>query len=87
MVWACALRLGLLPIAFLLLARLLPLSAELQRVVILQAAMPAAVFPIIVARRYGGDPITAVRVAVATSVGGLLTIPVWLRIGMSWLGL
>jgi hypothetical protein len=72
---------------FLLLARYLPCSVELKRVILLQAAMPAAVFPIIMARHYGGDPITALRVVVATSLGGLLTIPLWLRFGMHFAGL
>jgi malate permease and related proteins len=49
--------------------------------------MPAAVFPTIMARQYGGDPTTAVRVVVATTVGGLVTIPLWLRLGLGWLGL
>jgi malate permease and related proteins len=85
--WACVLRLGVLPLMFLGLAWVLPLGVELKRVVLLQAAMPAAVFPIIIARQYGGDPATAVRVVVATSLGGLITIPLWLRAGMSWLEL
>jgi hypothetical protein len=87
MVWACVLRLGVLPLLFLGLAGILPVSVELKRVILLQAAMPAAVFPIIMARQYGGDPATAVRVVVATTLGGLVTIPLWLRLGMVWLRL
>ena len=87
MLWACVLRLGLLPVLFLALARALPVSIELKRVILLQAAMPAAVFPILMARQYGGDATTAVRVVVATTVGGLVTIPLWLRLGMAWLGI
>jgi malate permease and related proteins len=87
MLWACVLRLGLLPVLFLALARALPVSIELKRVILLQAAMPAAVFPILMARQYGGDATTAVRVVVATTVGGLVTIPLWLRLGMVWLGI
>jgi malate permease and related proteins len=55
-------------------------SGELRRVLYIQAAMPSAVFPIILARHYGGDPATAVRVVVATSVLGLITIPLWLAL-------
>ena len=87
MLWGCLLRLGVLPAVFLLLAAVLPLSVELRRVMAIEAAMPAAVFPILMARQYGGDPATAVRVVVATSVAGLVTIPLWLRAGMAWLGL
>jgi hypothetical protein len=82
MALACALRLGVLPAAFLLVARYLPASIELKRVIVLQAAMPAAVFPIIMARHYGGDPATALRVVLATSAVGLVTMPLWLRFGL-----
>ena len=84
---ATLLRLGLLPLVFLLAARLLPGSLELKRVMVVEAAMPSAVFPIIMARHYGGDPATALRVVIATSVLGLITIPLWLRWGMSFVGL
>jgi predicted permease len=80
------LRLGVLPITFLLLAKLLPASIELKRVMVVEAAMPSAVFPIIMARHYGGDPATALRVVLGTSVLGLLTIPLWLRFGLKFVG-
>jgi predicted permease len=86
MVAACALRLLLLPVVFLLLAKYLPVGPELKQVILLQAAMPAAVFPIIMARHYGGDPGTALRIVIATSLGALVTIPIWLRIGATFLG-
>ncbi len=84
---AALLRLGLLPIGFLLLAKYLPASVELKRVIVLEAAMPSAVFPIVMAKHYGGDPPTAVRIVVGTSVIGLLTIPLWIRFGMKFAGL
>jgi predicted permease len=87
MLWSILLRLGVLPVLFLLLARYIPAAVELKRVILLQSAMPAAVFPIIVARQYGGDPATAVRVVLITSLGGLITIPLWLQVGLSWLKL
>lgn len=81
------LRLGLLPLSFLGLAMVLPAVEELRRVLVLQASMPAAVFTIVLARHYGGDAATALRVVVATSVLGLVTIPLWLRYGLHLLGL
>lgn len=87
MALACLLRLGVLPVLFLLVARYLPCSVELKRVIVIQAAMPAAVFPIVMARHYGGDPGAAVQVVISTSVLGLVTIPLWLRIGFGWVGL
>lgn len=78
--WASLLRLGILPALILGMAWLVP-SRELKQVLIVQAAMPAAVFPVVLARHYGGDPLTAVRVVIATSLLGFLTMPFWLRLG------
>jgi predicted permease len=82
---ACLLRLGLLPVLFLLLAWVVPGSVELKRVMVLQAAMPTAVFSILISKHYGGDPNIALRVVMATSVVALITIPIWLRVGMTWI--
>ena len=84
---AVLLRQVVLPIGFLLAAKYLPASVELKRVIVLEAAMPAAVFPIVMARHYQGDPATAMRVVIGTSVVGLVTIPLWIRLGMSFVGL
>lgn len=83
---ATLLRLGVLPVLFLLLAKYLPIEKELRQVIILQAAMPAAMFPIVVTRLYKQDTETAVRVVVGTSVFGLATIPVWIWFGRWWVG-
>ena len=85
-VGACLLRLGVLPVLFLCLARWLPCPIELQRVILIQAAMPSAVIPVLLARHYGGDPGTAMRIVLVTSLTALLTIPLWIQIGMRWLG-
>jgi predicted permease len=84
---AVLLRIGVLPVLFLVLARYLPASVELKRVIVLQAAMPSAVFPIIMSRHYGGDPPTALRVVIGTSVVGLVTIPMWIRFGLKFAGM
>lgn len=83
---AVLLRVGLLPLAFLLLAKYLPASVELKRVIVLEAAMPAAVFPIVMARHYGGDTATALRVVFSTSLVSLVTIPFWIRFGLKFVG-
>jgi predicted permease len=84
---AIGLRLGLLPCLFLLAARFLPVELELRRVLVLEGAMASAVFPIAMARHYAGDPATALRVVLSTSVVGFVTIPIWIRIGMTVVGL
>lgn len=83
---AMALRLGVLPVVILVLANYLPLSLELKRVLVVQAAMPAAVIPIIIARLYGGHPRTAVQIVLGTTALGVLVIPLWLRAGIGWVG-
>jgi malate permease and related proteins len=83
---AIALRLVLLPILIVALARFLPLSVELKRVMVVQAAMPAALMSIILARLYGGHPRTAVQIVLGTTVLAIFVIPLWLRAGLAWIG-
>jgi predicted permease len=83
---ACVVRLGIMPALMLAFARWLPCSVELKRVLVVEAAMPAAVFPIIMARYYGGQPLTAVQVVLSTTAGGLVACPLWIRAGFAWLG-
>lgn len=83
---AAVLRLGLLPLAIILLAKYLPCSVELKRVIVVQAAMPTAMVPVIIARLYGGHPRTAVQIVFGTTAVGILTIPLWIRAGLAWVG-
>ena len=78
---AALVRLGVMPVLFLLLAKFLPCSIELKHVLIVQGAMPSAVLPIVLAKHYGGDARTALQVALGTSLLGLVTIPLWIRFG------
>jgi predicted permease len=70
----------------LLVAKYLPCSVELKRVMLVQAAMPVALVSIIIARVYGGHPRTAVQIVLGTTALGVLVIPLWLRAGLAWLG-
>lgn len=85
--WSCIWRVGLLPGLFLLGAWWMPLSDDLKRVMVVQAAMPAAMFPIVMAKHYGGDTSVAVRVALGTSFVGFVSTPLWLTGGLNWLSL
>ena len=80
------LRLGLMPLVFLALARLLPCSPELKQVLAVQAAMPAAMLPVAISRHYGGDPGIAMQMILWTTCVGLLTIPFWLHFGLRFIG-
>lgn len=83
---AALLRLGILPVVILCVAKYLPFSLELKRVLVVQAAMPAAVIPIIIAKLYGGHPKTAVQIVFGTTAIGIIVIPLWLRAGLEWVG-
>jgi len=79
-------RLAVLPACFVALAVLLPVSTGLKRVLVIQAAMPSAVFSIILGRHFGGDVAMAVRIVIITSIISLGTIPLWLWIGFKMIG-
>jgi predicted permease len=82
---AVLLRLGVLPVVLIGLAGMLQGDEMLQRVLVVQAAMPAAAFPIVLVRRNGGDVPTALRVLLATSFASLLVSPFWISRGLEWI--
>jgi predicted permease len=77
LVLAIAVRMLLLPALILILAKTTS-SIELKQVLLLQASMPAATFPIVMTRLYNQDIETAWTVVVGTSLLAILTIPLWL---------
>jgi len=79
-------RLVLLPLLILCLAKFLPLATELKQVLVIQAAMPAGMFPILMSRHYGGRADVAIQVVVATSLASLLTMPLIVSLGRYWVG-
>ena len=87
LIWSAVFRLGVIPALMLGIVRILPCSVEIKRVIVVQAAMPAGVFPIVLSRLYGGDPATAVRIVAGTTILSLITIPLWIQVGMAWLHL
>lgn len=82
---AVAVRIVLLPIVFLAVAKFGNLSRELQEVLLLQAAMPSATFPLVMTRLYNQSVETAWTVVVGTSLLGIVTIPLWMVFGAFWL--
>ena len=80
------LRLGIIPLAFLAAACYLPISLELKRVIVVQGAMPSAVFNIMIARLYGGQASTAVQVVMATTIVSCVTTPLVIAWGLKLVG-
>lgn len=83
---AVMVRIVLLPIVFLTVAKFGGLPRELQEVLLLQAAMPSATFPLVMTRLYNKSVETAWTVVVGTSLLGIVTIPLWMVLGAYWLG-
>ncbi|TVQ02342.1 MAG: malate permease [Planctomycetaceae bacterium] len=82
---ACGFRLLAMPVLMLATASLLAFSLEVRQVIVLQAAMPSAVFPVVLTRMFNKDVTTAVRSVLATGFAGIVTIPLWLYLGRLWL--
>lgn len=80
------LRLGIFPLLFLALAKWLPCSVELKRVILVQGAMPTGIIPIILAHHYGGRPLTAVQIVLGTTAAAVVLTPLWLQAGLTWIG-
>lgn len=83
---SCVVKLLLAPVAFLVAAKYLPIATELRQVLVVQAAMPAAMTPIILARMYGGRPAVAVQIVVFTTALSLFTLPWIISLGCDWIG-
>lgn len=81
---AIILRLILLPAFIIAVAYALPLDDLIKKVLLVQAAMPAALFPIILARHYGGKPAIVAEVAIVTSIVSFATMPLVIVSG-TWL--
>ena len=84
---AIGIRLVILPAIMILTAFFLPLTIELERVIVIQAAMPCAVFPIVLAQHFGGSSHIAFKIVFSTTILSFLTIPFWIQAGIKLLGL
>lgn len=80
-------RIVLVPALFLSAAKFLPIAEELRQVIVVQAAMPAGMTPIILARLYGGRPAIAVQIVVFTTALSIFSLPWIIAFGCRWIGL
>jgi predicted permease len=84
--WSCLIRLVILPAVFVAVAVFAPLTLEIKRVLVIHAAMSSAIFPMVLARHYDGDPDTALDTIVPNSLLALATLPIWVCIGLTLIG-
>jgi len=81
---ATLVRVIMLPVLILTIAAFGPFDRDLKVILVLQAAMPAAIFPIVVTKVHDGDVPTALQVVLGTSLVGLFAIPLWIGFGLHW---
>lgn len=79
-------RQGILPVLILLLLARIGHSMELRHVLVVQAAMPSAMIPVILVKHYEGDTDLAAWLVTISTALGLVTIPLWMRAGLWWVG-
>lgn len=77
-------RLGFAPALILLAAWALPVDPLIKRIMVIESAIPSAVIPVIIAKRYGGRPEVGTQILLATTICSFITLPVWLAVGSTW---
>lgn len=84
---ALLVRMLLCPVMIILAAKFIPMATELKEVLLVQASMPAAMVPILLAKIYGGRPGVAVQIVIATTVISIFTLPYIITFGIRYLNL
>ena len=79
-------RFLIMPIIFMSLATMITSSPELRRVLLVEAAMPSAVFPIVLAKHYGGQPAVATQVVLSTTALSVVLTPAILTFALFYFG-
>lgn len=80
-------RVALLPLLILAIARWVPMEESLRKILVLQAAMPAAIMPVVICRLFHADSRMSVQIILASTAISLLTIPLWIKAGLWWIAL
>ena len=82
---ALAARMAALPVLILAVARWVPLADSLRKILVIQGAMPAAMMPAMICRLHQADSRMSVQIILASTAVSLLTIPLWIKVGMVWI--
>jgi predicted permease len=80
-------RNAIVPLGFVVVAWALPVSQELKETLVVQAAMPAGVFTLLLSRHHGGSVPVALQVIFSSSAAAIITLPLWIHFGMKLIGL
>lgn len=82
---AVLLRLGVLPLLMVMITVWIAPGEQMNHLVGVQMAMPAAMFSLIFAKHYHGDEPTAMRVILFTTLVSFITIPFAVQAALRWL--
>lgn len=82
--YAMAVRLVILPVLTVLLLKLLPLAKPLMEVAVVVALMPASCASALIVRQYGGSADFAGQSIVFSTIGSIVTIPLFLFLCSLW---
>ncbi|MCL2005109.1 MAG: AEC family transporter [Planctomycetaceae bacterium] len=82
--WAISIRLAVMPMLFIALAVWLPCTDEIKKVLVVHGAAGPAIFTMALAKHYGGDSKTAFDTIFMNSLFSIITLPIWMAIGL-WL--
>ena len=77
-------RLVVAPALILLVAWALPVDPLIKRIMVIESAIPSAVVPVIIAKRFGGRPEVGTQILLATTICSFLTLPIWLAVGSTY---
>ncbi|MBO4647305.1 MAG: AEC family transporter [Lentisphaeria bacterium] len=84
-IYTLLVRLVILPVLTLLVLRQLPLAKPLMQVAVLVALMPASCSSVLIVRQYGGSADFASQSIVLSTIGSMVTVPVFLYLIAWWL--
>lgn len=77
-----SLRMLILPSMLVAAAAILPLDYSLKLLILMQALAPSGVMSAVLAKHFGGHPNISVQITIATCAASLLTLPLWLNLGL-----
>lgn len=76
------LRMLIIPTLFILCAHWFVSDPDLQKVIIIQAAMPTAIMSVVWARLFDGDAGIALRIVLVSNLLSIVTVLIWIPAGL-----
>ena len=84
--WSILIRLIVMPSIFIAVAVCLPATIEIKKILIIHGATGSAILTMALAKHYGGEPQTAFDTIFSNSILSILTLPIWIAVGLWFIG-